>query len=430
MGTLHYRRSTARQRLTRLALLTALLLTPLLSGPAAGADDISRSQQQRALLRLPADEATIRQIAASGADVGTERWGIVLTAAEIVAIEARMQYAQAIDDQVASFVRGLASYGGMYFNQDDDGRLVVQLTEDDAAIRAAVERRMPAGPRVAFRIVDHPYAALETATRQVFDIWSSLTDLPAPYHSSLDTRANLVRVLVDASILSQVQAIQPALEEALRVPVVVGVGRPAEPQACTSRDYCTNPIKSAVIVRKGSTTGTACTMAFQVVKNGDEQFLTAAHCALSGSNNWYHKGYGFIGSEVQSLFSSGYDAVRIGLPDAQKTNWMYGDGYVVGWTWPAVGDVLIQNQAVSNTISFTEVLDDWLCWSYSGQTLCGAKMEGVGGVGGDSGSPLYRFFTSQLYAVGINFGGDGSGNGLMTRVGDVLSRMGVSLVTS
>jgi hypothetical protein len=109
---------------------------------------------------------------------------------------------------------------------------------------------------------------------------------------------------------------------------------------------------------------------------------------------------------------------------------MYGDGYVVGWAWPSLGTVLIQNQAVSNTISFTEVLDDWTCWGYSGQTLCGAKMEGVGGVGGDSGSPLYRFFTSQLYAAGINFGGDGSGNGLMTRVGDVLSRMGVSLVTS
>ncbi|MGH2454824.1 MAG: hypothetical protein ACRDHD_00990 [Candidatus Limnocylindria bacterium] len=373
---------------------------------------------------------TIGEIIRSGADVGTDRWGIVFTGAEIAGIEARMQYEEEVEQRVAPFVRVLPSYGGMYFDQRDAGRFTVQLTEADAATRSAIENLMPDGPDIAFGTVEEPYAALESATRRVFEVWESLTDLPMPYHSSLDTRANLIRILVDESFLANAQALQPALEEALGVPVAVGVGHPADPQACSSRDYCTNPIKSAVIVRRGSTTGTPCTMAFQVLKNGDEQFLTAAHCALSGSNQWYHKGYGFLGWEVQSLWSGGYDAVRIGLPDAQKTNWMYGDGYVVGWTWPSVGAVLIQNQAVSNTLSFTEVLDDWTCWSYSGQTLCGAKMEGVGGVGGDSGSPLYRFFTSQLYAVGINFGGDGSGNGLMTRLGDVLSRMGVSLVTS
>lgn len=198
------------------------------------------------------------------------------------------------------------------------------------------------------------------------------------------------------------------------------------------REACTYPIRSAVVVRKGGTSGSACTMAFQVVKNGLVDFLTAGHCALSGSNNWYHGGWGLLGTEAQSLFSSGYDAIRIGFPDSQRTNLMYGGGWVVGWAWPSVGMVLYQNQAISNTIKLTKVLDDWRCWTYSGTLLCGAQMQGVGGSGGDSGSPLYIHTTSNtIYAVGINFGGDGAGNGLMTRIGDVLPRMpGFSLVTS
>ena len=41
--------------------------------------------------------------------------------------------------------------------------------------------------------------------------------------------------------------------------------------------------------------------------------LPLGHCALSGSNNWYHAGWGLLGTEAQSLFSSGYDAIRIGF---------------------------------------------------------------------------------------------------------------------
>lgn len=403
------------------------MLCPVLLAvaPAADASDIGRSQQQRALLGLPADEATIRHLAASGADAGSEKWGFVVSADEMAAVEARMQRAQEIEEKVASVVRALPTYGGMHYEQYGT-RLVVHLTAVDQAIEASVTNLMPDGVEVAFRVVDEPYASLENATRAVFNVWPSLTTLPTPYHASVDTRANLVSVGVDAAFLGDAQALQPALEGALGVTVQLEVGQPPEAQACSTRDNCTNPIRSAVRVRKGSTTGTVCTMAFQVSKNGDEQFLTAAHCALDGSNNWYHQGYGFLGSEVQSLWSSGYDAVRIGFPDAQATAWMYRDGYVVGWSWPAVGDVVIQNQAMSDTLYFTEVTDDWHCWVYLGQTLCGARMQGVPGIGGDSGAPLYRFFTSQLYAVGINFGG--CGGGCMTRVGDVLSRMGVTLV--
>lgn len=338
-----------------------------------------------------------------------------------------MQYEQTIEEDVGPYVRSRTSFGGMYFDEIDGGHLVVLLTADDATIQHAVEARMPNGPSVEFRTVEYSHAELQAATRRVFDIWPSVTDLPGPYHATLDTIANRVTVLVDPSFVTRAEVLETELSSLLGVPVSIGSGYPAEAEACSSRDNCTNPIKSAVLIRKGSNTGSPCTMAFQIIKNGDIQFLTAAHCATSGSNNWYHKGYGYLGNEQQSLWSSGYDAVRIGFPDSQKTNWMYDDGYVVGWSWPSVGEVVIQNEAMSDSVNFTEILDDWTCWSYSGQTLCGAKMEGVGGVGGDSGAPLYRFFSASLYAVGINFGGDGNGNGLLTRVGDVLSRMGITL---
>lgn len=103
----------------------------------------------------------------------------------------------------------------------------------------------------------------------------------------------------------------------------------------------------------------------KVRKDGDEQFLTAAHCARDSQNTWYHAGYtaGSLGVEQQSLFTSGYDAVRIGLPDSQATSAMYNDGYVAGWQWPSIGMFMRQNQAMSNTISFTQVTDDWHCWT-------------------------------------------------------------------
>lgn len=400
----------------------------------AWADEIGESQARRASYGLPADDATVHAIAARPDEAASAKWGMALNSAEAADLESRLTYEYNVDQDVAPLVRALPSYAGMFFDQLDAGRLVVMLVDDGAkaqvAAKATVAGLMPKGPAVTFRSAGLPYSALETAIQNTFKNWATITGLPAPYQAELDIRANLVRILVDEEIFPVALAAEPAIEASLGVPISLGIGRPAQPHSCTSRDYCTDPIKQAVLIRQGSTTGSSCTMAFQVIKSGDKQFLTAAHCALSGSQYWYHKGYGFLGSVQQSLFTSGFDAVRIGLPDSQATSNMYGDGYIVGWAWPTLGSIVWQNQAYSNRIDPTQVLDDYLCWPWSGQTLCGAKMAGVGGQGGDSGSPLYyRARSPFLNAAGINFGGDGNGNGLMTRVGDVLSRLGVTLVT-
>lgn len=398
------------------------------------AGEIRDSQSRRASYGLPADDATVRAIAAWPDEAASAKWGMALSPAEAADLEGRLTYEYNVEQVVAPLVRGLPSYAGMFFDQLDAGRLVVILVDDGAeaqvVAKAAVARLMPKGPAVAFRSAARPYSTLEAAIQNTFKQWQTVTGLPDPYQAAVDIPANLVRILVDEAIFPAALAAQSKIEASIGVPIRLGVGRPAEPHSCTSRDYCTNPIKQAVLIRQGSITGSPCTMAFQVSKSGDKQFLTAAHCALYGSQNWYHKGYGFLGSVQQSLFSSGFDAVRIGLPDSQATPNMYGDGYIVGWAWPTLGSIVWQNQAYSNSIDPTQVLDDYLCWTWNGQTLCGAKMQGVGGFGGDSGSPLYKSAPSPfLYAAGINFGGDGSGNGLMTRVGDVLSRLGVTLVT-
>ncbi len=416
-------------RLLRTLAIAALLSASFAVGTPARAVDISQSF--RASLGLPADAATIQNIVASGMDVGTKELGVPLTPEELADLHGRMEYAYQVEESVAPYVRGLASFGGLYFDQLAGGRLVVLLTSLDTATAEETWSRMPAGPPVAFRTVAVPYSSLQSATERAFDVWAELSDLPAPYASEVVVQDNAIRVAVDKSILQPATALIGPLEMALRVPVEIVAGRPPEAQTCTDRDHCTNPIKGGVLVRKGSTTGSPCTMAFEVVHSGDIQFLTAGHCALSGSVYWYHKGYGYLGAVSQSLFYSGYDVVRVGFPDSQSTPWMYGDGHIIGWNWPYVGAVLYQSAGMSNFIRATQVLSDWSCWDWSGQHLCGAKMTGVGGVGGDSGSPLYQWAgTSQLLAVGINFGGDGSGNGLMTRVGDAVSRMSITLVTS
>jgi hypothetical protein len=79
-------------------------------------------------------------------------------------------------------------------------------------------------------------------------------------------------------------------------------------------------MKGGIVIRKGSTGGDRCTMGFHVVAGSDVQFVTAGHCGYSGSNNWYHQSYGYVGSEQATLYgNNGIDIMKDALP-----NW---------WNW-------------------------------------------------------------------------------------------------
>ena len=360
------------------------------------------------------------------------RWGMPLSEAEAAELAARADYQIEVMQNVSHFLRTMPTFAGAYFDIADKGRLVVLLSERTEATEDSIRARMPSdGPDVAIREGQYTYGSLEDATSNVYEVWGQLTDLPAPYGVRLNVMANAVTIGVDKLHVDAVTALTPKLVAALGVSVTVEATTPPVANDCSSRENCDYPLRSAVIIRKGSGTGSPCTLAFQVRRpaTSDEQWLTAAHCALSGSNSWYHQGFGLLGTEQQTLWSTGFDAIRIQMPDTQASNQMYADGPVRGWAWPFMGMGLWQNQGFSGNDP-TYVTDDYACWSYSGQTLCGALMYGVGGVGGDSGSPLYASDSAGgVYAVGINFGG-AFGGGAMTRIGDVLSRLGVVLVTS
>lgn len=73
---------------------------------------------ERASFGLPADQATVIEILASGLDIGTAKWGIVMTAAEDEAIDlgARMDFFLNVDRDVLPFAQAAPTYAGAYID--------------------------------------------------------------------------------------------------------------------------------------------------------------------------------------------------------------------------------------------------------------------------------------------------------------------------
>lgn len=397
------------------------------------AAEVAAAAAERAVFGLPNDDATVRFVL-GGRDVGTASWGIPLTADEERALDlpARIQFGLDAEKQLLPAARALPTFAGAYFDQRANGALTVLLTEVTPEVKARLEALAPAESRgFSIQVADHSYAALKDAAAEGSAAWAAVAPEAPLYVVAVDVPENAVR-LETAS--PPTMDLADALSRALGVRVILEQRVDAPQDACSTRDSCMSPMRAGIRIRKGSTTATSrCTMGFHVVVSSDERFLTAGHCGYSGSDSWYHTGYGLVGGELGTLFApNGRDIMLVQIPDSQASNRIYGSSRkVVGHLWPAVGHVICASGAETNTIDCGTVTDDWTSWisSTSGFTVWGSSYRDIALTNGDSGAPIYYGGPTgtDTWAMGVFAAFSGS-SGWFGRVGDALNAWGASVV--
>lgn len=440
------------------AFATAAMSISMVLGPAAQASAVvapagaqspgwfAHARIARSDFGLPTDDATLARLA-SKEDVGSRQWGIPMTAVEEASLDlvGRMTFANAVAEGVLPYAEKLPTFAGAWIDERQNGSLVIMLTQPDAATEATIRTLLPGGSRgVRFGLASTPYAALVAAAEEVVANWSAALPDVTLYQVGVDTASNQVAVEVPALGVSAATAAIDSLELARGVRVVVIAGEPSQDATCTDRDHCYSPLKAGDIIRNGSSSSTGtCTMAWHILVGSDKQFMTAGHCgrAYLPSVNWYHQGYGLIGSDqsnLEDLSSTKKDEMRIQMPDAQASALVYevpAAQQMVAATLPVVGMAVCGSLGISNTISCGTVTSTWTSWTSNdcnaACTVWGGATSGIALAPGDSGSPMYQIITNgggTKYIVPI--GVLDTQGGLFARVVDALNYWGASIVLS
>jgi hypothetical protein len=407
-----------------LPLAVAIVLSgvlPLLGRGAAegataqpSATELAVAKEERAALGLPADDATLKSLIGSTADVGSAEWGIVMTAAEEDSIElpGRMAFAAAVKKDVLPYVKSLPAFAGAYFDSASQGEFVVVLTAPDREVEESIAARMPAPSRgLVFAYNAVTEARLVAALKKTETVWDEVYPDVTLFTAAVDLPNAELYFEVSPDNLMTAQSRAGSLATALLAPVSIRAGPPPMDTTCT-RDDCVNPMRAGIRIYKGAIDSVPeCTMSFhiQLLSNFDIQFLTAGHCGYSGSNTWLHPGLSgnhVIGTEQATLYANnGYDAMRVSMADAQASTKIVGESRVInGESYPSVGQAVCDsrgNQDVIDCGTVTSTSARWLS-NTANYYVYGGLTDGISQIGGDSGSPLYERFTSTtVFADGI-----------------------------
>lgn len=129
---------------------------------------------------MPSDHDSVASLLRSGADVGTAKWGIALSAAEEKELDlpGRMTFVIDANERLLPYVRSLEEYAGAYVVPADGGRLVIMLTSLDPEVSARIQELKPDGPRsVEVGLAKHSWEALTIAAGQARDAWDELSSI-------------------------------------------------------------------------------------------------------------------------------------------------------------------------------------------------------------------------------------------------------------
>jgi hypothetical protein len=197
------RRRAARRLNVLLFIVSALLGSTSVSPPSARAidpaeaeppaeaslDGLAEAAAERAVYGLESDPMVVADIVSSGRDVGTSRWGMVLTEEEErnLDLAGRMDFVSAAANGLVAMAEGLSSYAGSYVVPAEHGRLVVLVTTADASVHEQLLAQEPRDSRgVEVRVVPHSLVVLEDAAlaawgewpRTEFTSWLKVTNWP------------------------------------------------------------------------------------------------------------------------------------------------------------------------------------------------------------------------------------------------------------
>jgi hypothetical protein len=346
--------------------------------------------ETRMSLGLNADVEYVQHLRGSAEDVGSEKFNVPMTHAEYAEMQERWDFASATRDTIMPYVRELPTFAGAYYDHSSDGDLVILLTDIDADARNKIGSLSPAERETRVEIVDYTQSELREAVKMVWEAWAEGGG-PEIYAVAVDVPANAVRIEVDATNLEIAEKLVSEVSITVGAPIFVTVGEKPIDAACNNRDDCHSPMKGGIVIRKGSTSGARCTMGFHVVAGSDVQFVTAGHCGYSGSNYWYHQGYGYVGSEQATLYgNNGIDIMRVQMSNSQASESLYDSAASINVVdWPTTGLWVCASLGVSNSWSCGTVSDNYTSWTCS---ICNCTVYGgdttLSIIGGDSGSPL------------------------------------------
>jgi hypothetical protein len=406
--------------------------------PAVSADDedfrlpfeisnngtLDQQVAQRESLGLTSDRDFVRSVMDD--PNSTTDLGLSLSPDEDIELRRRMVFQTQVLDDVLPLLESADGFGGAYFDSESDGRLVVYANKPITAELQSIRDSLPdLDLPVHFIEVDIDLQDVYAAVDRVAGGWADVIGDQVRFISvGSDDRALGVVVEVAAADLATARAASHELEALIApIPLTVQAGEPDFDAVCTSRENCYSPFRGGIAIRKGSTSGGRCTMAWHVRVGSDRQFLTAGHCSYTGSINWYHQGNGFIGARTATMYpGAGVDAMRVQMADGQASQLVYGyAGNVTTSGWPVVGTYIYASLGVSNIVWNDMVTSSYHTWTSS---TCGCTVSGgratISAVGGDSGSPILSI-GGQAWGILSTTGGR------FARVQDVLNYFAISL---
>lgn len=359
----------------------------------------------------------------SAADVGTARYGIPLTEAELADFERRLEIQRIAHERLDAAARGRDDFAGRYIDQEAGGKVVVLTTGDAAAV---LRELLDVEPRLAgeliVREVEFTETELSNASRSLFsDAGQHLPGITV-YQTWVDTKAGEVVVTVAPEKTNAAAALADAISEELGgIPIRIEPGTAVEPSACATRYNCHTPMRAGI--RITSDAGT-CTMGFNLRSGTTRQFMTAHHCNNGGWYHWYHEGYGFLGSRTATLAPNGIDIMRVSMPASQSSRQVYitASQYITVSTvrWPNQWEVACGSLGKSADWRCGTITTTSTSWSYlgdpEGRTYHGGRVD-FWNQKGDSGSPIW--LQSGGHAVGI-LNGQGSGQTLFAVMAEAL----------
>jgi hypothetical protein len=408
-----------------LGVLLILLAAPLRAGVGSSApneEELAAAVAERAVYGLPASSADVLALMASPSDVGTEEWGIPLTAQEMAQLDlaTRSEFGVTATGVVA-FARSLPEFGGAYFDQLAGGDLVLQFTTlSESTVQRISELAPPNSLGIRIETAQHSFAALEEAMLTAPTILGEVEPSINVVSVGIIEPANsLIATIEDEGGLDVVWLAAEASDR-LGIPVTIEVTSSSLALGtCSLRTNCT-PTRAGIWI--GSTTA-KCTKGFHVVNGSDRQFVTAGHC---GGGTWYHPWPTvlLLGTVQSQLYPAGQiDIERIQLPNAQASTFIYGEGsrQITGWSWPVAGQAVCASLGHKNVLDCGTIYVAVGVYHFNGYPFVGSDTHGIVTQVGDSGSPLYlRGANNSALGLGVYSAGT-STDRWWARLGDALT---------
>ena len=383
----------------------------------------------REVYGLPAERGEVQSLIGSSRDVGSDRFGIPMTQAEVDKVDpnGRDKFSDAVRRKVMPWLERQPEYAGSWLDQKNNGELVVVLTNPRPQVVKGIDERMPNGQR-GWQLVqaEHSMAELEAAARDAFGVRGRASGGSALVFSAVDVENNRLILHFDTNRIESVRSAKPRWQAELGVPVKIRTGKPVRDTAVCTRgnnppNNCWGPIPAGVRTRSFSVSGRECTMGFQIHKASapkPNQWLTAGHCVhpyrsngtLYGNKKVWHSRFFHGGDPMGKRKSTLYnttdrmDIARVALDfSVERTDKLWrgrrGRGFDVGaHTGVMVDDVVFWVGVGSDGRSKATIKKAWTCWysetwQYNHPNnklrVCGAWVEGAMSRGGDSGAPVF-----------------------------------------